>query len=399
MKPFSIFVSAELLMLLLIIICPFLVTSLRTGSYFANFKSSLRIKASLTFQRFDSHVTSKILKQRYRPTSTLASSISSSPSTVVSPWVMSTYATAFEKSCQRSPYRQHYSQLWDIIRYESASSLSEDIRTSALLANAILSQCSLEEAVIDHLSNQLDTTFFPSTQLRSVFHDVLSNNRSIANALSSDLIATALHDESIPNVMSVLLFHKGFHALAAYRIANSLQNQGRFGLARHFQSIISRVFAADIHPSCHIGPGCYLSSGCDVVIGETASIGSNCLLMHGVTLGGTGKESGDRHPKVGNHVFIGAQSTVLGNIKIGDGCVINPCSVVTKPVEADTRVGGVPAKMVANTSTPYLDHKIQFLNMLLKPTDVSGNDELCCQLIGELNGLKQYISSCMHSLT
>lgn len=318
----------------------------------------------------------------------------------VSPWVMSTYATAFERSCQRSPYRQHYSLLWDLIRYESASSLSEDIRTSALLANAILSQCSLEEAVIDHLSNQLDTTFFPSTQLRSLFHEVLSSNRSIANALSSDLIATALHDDSLPNLMSVLLFHKGFHALAAYRIANSLQNQDRSGLARHFQSIISRVFAADIHPSCHIGPGCYLSSGCDVVIGETASIGSHCVFMHGITLGGTGKESGDRHPKVGNQVYVGAQSTILGNIRIGDGSVVNPCSVVTKPVEPNTRVGGVPAKVISNITTPYLNHKVQFIEKLLMPTDVSNmsqNDDLCCQLIGELNGLKHYISTCTHS--
>ncbi len=317
------------------------------------------------------------------PTTTLWSS---------SPW-MNTYSAAFEKSCQRSPYRQHHSLLWNIIRYESTGCLSEDIRTSALLANSILSQCSMEEAVIDNLSNQLDTPFFPSTQLRSLFNDVLSSNRTIATALAMDLVATALHEDSLPSLMSVLLFHKGFHALAAYRVANALQAHGRHGLARHFQSIISRVFAADIHPSCYVGPGCYFASGCDVVIGETASIGRNCVFMHGITLGGNGKESGDRHPKVGNHVFVGAHSTLLGNIRIEDGSIINPCSVVTKPVPINSRVGGVPARVISNASTPYLEEKVQLMNKMLQPVDCSeGEVELYVKLMSELNCLSKTIS-------
>lgn len=239
------------------------------------------------------------------------------------------------------------SPLWDAIRYEATVLAEADMKAATFMNNAILSQSSLDEALIDIVSNELETPLFPATQIRNLFADIFASNRSIPRTISFDLIATAMHDSPFPNVVSVLLFHKGYHALVAHRIANVLWYRGQEGLARYFQSLSSRTFGVDIHPACRIDRGCYLANGCSIVIGETATIGIDCYISHGVTLGGTGKESGNRHPKVGDGVFIGAGAAVLGNIKIGDGAIVNAGAVVTKPVEPFTRVGGVPARFIS----------------------------------------------------
>jgi serine O-acetyltransferase len=236
--------------------------------------------------------------------------------------------------------------LWDALLYEASTAAEDDLVASVLVTNAILSQRNFDDAVINYVANHLDTPLFPATQIRNLFAEVCEQNSSISSAWALDLIASAIRDNGTPNTLSVLLFNKSFHALVTYRVAHSLWQEGREGLAKYFQSLSSRAFSADIHPACCIGQGCFVSSGSGIVIGETASVGNECSIMHGVTLGGTGKESGDRHPKVGNGVFIAAGATVLGNIEIGDGSVINAGSVVVKPVPAFTRVGGVPAKFI-----------------------------------------------------
>jgi serine O-acetyltransferase len=129
-------------------------------------------------------------------------------------------------------------------------------------------------------------------------------------------------------------------------MANFLWYNNRSGLARYFQSLVSRNFGSDIHPACIIGNGCVISSASGIIIGETAVIGNNCKIFEKVTLGGTGKESGDRHPKVGSNVTLLSGATVLGNIALGDGCIIDAGSVVTKSVAPFTRVGGVPARLI-----------------------------------------------------
>lgn len=241
----------------------------------------------------------------------------------------------------------YQSILWEVIRHEAKSVSTEDLRAATLMANSILVQPSLESAIIDHIANLLENPFLSAPQIRDVCLDVVERNSSIVSAWALDLLAATINDHTLPNTASALLFNKGFHALVVYRVANSLWYSGRDALARYFQSLISRTFGSDIHPACSIGYGCYFSTGSDLVIGETASIGKDCYFSHGVTLGGTGKESGDRHPKVGDNVFFGAGATVLGNIKVGDNSIINAGSVVTKPVEAYTRIGGVPAKFIA----------------------------------------------------
>lgn len=251
----------------------------------------------------------------------------------------------FHQNIQKQP---SFTPLWDEIRQEAAEMCHQDRKATTLLTNAILSQPSFEAALIDFVANQLETPLFQGTQIRNIFAEVCSQNASIPAAWALDLLASAVRDKSQPNTVSVLLFNKGFHSLVTHRIAHSLWYSGREGLARYLQSLASRTFASDIHPACSIGAGCYISTGSGVVIGETASLGSECCIKHGVTLGGTGKESGDRHPKLGNGVFVEAGATILGNIHIGDNSVVNAGSVVTKAVAPHTRVGGVPARFIAD---------------------------------------------------
>lgn len=254
-------------------------------------------------------------------------------------------------SIQESADRKDFaSPMWETIRYEATAIAEGDMKAATIMANAVLSQPSLQECITDYISNALDSSALQATQIRNIIQVVCESHPHIPADWAIDVMASAMRDSSQPNAVSVLLFNQGFHSLAIYRIANALWYSGRDGLARYFQSIASRNFGADIHPACTIGPGCYLASGTSIVIGETAVIGSDCCLAHGVTLGGTGKESGDRHPKLGNGVYIAAGATVLGNIAIGEGSIINAGSVVTKSVAPFTRVGGVPAKLISQLS-------------------------------------------------
>ena len=188
--------------------------------------------------------------------------------------------------------------IWDAICYEASAISEGDLKAATLMSNFILSQPSFEVAVIDFVANQLETPLVQATTIRNLFADICEKNPQVSSVWALDLMGSAMRDNSQPNAVSVLLFNKGFHSLVTYRIANALWHEGRDGLAVYFQSLISRIFGADIHPACTIGHGCSLSSGTGVVIGETAVIGNDCSISHGVTLGGNGKEKGDRHPKV-----------------------------------------------------------------------------------------------------
>jgi serine acetyltransferase len=188
--------------------------------------------------------------------------------------------------------------LWDTICYEASAISEQDLKAATLMSNFILSQPNFEEAVIDFVANQLETPLFQATSIRNLFADICARNPQISAQWELDLMASAMRDFSQSNVVSVLLFNKGFHSLVTYRIANALWYEGRVGLATYFQSLLSRIFGADIHPACKIGYGCSLSSGTGIVIGETAVVGNDCCISHDVTLGGNGKDKGDRHPKV-----------------------------------------------------------------------------------------------------
>ena len=162
---------------------------------------------------------------------------------------------------------EFFAPLWETLKYEADTSSEDDLKASTLLTNAILSQPTFEDAIIDYVSNQLETPLFQATQIRNIFAEVVQLNSSITYAWALDLISTAMRDNTLPNTVGVFLFNKGFHALVTYRIANSLWQDGRDGLARYFQSLASRIFNSDIHPACSIGQGCYLSGASGIVIG------------------------------------------------------------------------------------------------------------------------------------
>ena len=257
--------------------------------------------------------------------------------------------------------------VWEAIREEARRDAAEEPMLSSYLYATILSHESLEQSLILVLANKLaDSTRLP-TQLMEIFSDVLVADRRDAGttfreALRADIAAFRERDPACVGYSHALLLFKGFHALEAHRIQHALWNRGQDLMALALQSRISAVFSLDIHPAAHLGKGILIDHGTGVVIGETCVIGDHVSILQGVTLGGTGKVNGDRHPKIGSHVLIGAHSTVLGNIQVGAGSMISAGSLVLKPVEPHTMVAGSPAKVVGKVrdTKPALlmDHHI-----------------------------------------
>ncbi|KAL2956288.1 hypothetical protein AAZX31_18G077000 [Glycine max] len=185
----------------------------------------------------------------------------------------------------------------------------------------------------------------------------------IVGAVKDDLIAVKERDPACISYVHCLLNFKGFLACQAHRIAHKLWLQGRKVLALLIQNRVSEVFAVDIHPGAKIGRGILLDHATGLVVGETAVIGNNVSILHNVTLGGTGKASGDRHPKIGDGVLIGAGTCILGNIKIGDGAKIGACSVVLKEVPPRTTAVGNPARLVGGKDNPIKLDKMPSFTM------------------------------------
>ncbi|MGI9288295.1 MAG: serine O-acetyltransferase [Pseudomonadales bacterium] len=253
--------------------------------------------------------------------------------------------------------------VWLQIQKETA----EDARQEPVLASffhaTILNHSTLEAALSFHLANKLDSATASALLVREVIQEALDTDPSIRAAIRADLQAVADRDSACCKLSAPFLFFKGFHALQAYRVAHWLWRAKRESLALFLQNRISVEFGVDIHPAARIGSGILLDHATGLVIGETAVVGNNVSLMQSVTLGGTGKESGDRHPKVGDGVLISAGAKVLGNISIGKGAKVGAGSVVLSDVPAHTTVAGVPAEIVGRPccSEPALemDHNLK----------------------------------------
>ena len=211
---------------------------------------------------------------------------------------------------------------------------------------AILSHETICQALAFHLAEKLAGPEMGAQQVRQVFANAYDTNHALVDAAEADMQATLDRDPACRSMLQPFLFFKGFLALQTHRVANHLWRQGRETLAFQFQSRASELFAVDIHPAARIGKGVMLDHATDITIGETAVVGDGCSLLHGVTLGGTGKEVGDRHPKIGNGVLLSVGAKVLGNIRVGDEAKIAAGSVVLKDVPAQCTVAGVPAKQV-----------------------------------------------------
>jgi serine O-acetyltransferase len=184
-----------------------------------------------------------------------------------------------------------------------------------------------------------------------VLDEAMRESSEIGVAARIDLRAIRDRDPACSQFWIPLLYFKGFHALQSYRIGHWLWSEGRRSLARHLQNRISEVFAVDIHPAARLGKGILIDHGTGVVIGETAVVDDNVSMLHGVTLGGTGKESGDRHPKVRSGVLLSVGVKLIGNIEIGEGAKVGAGSVVLEDVPPHTTAVGVPARVVGRPAS------------------------------------------------
>lgn len=247
--------------------------------------------------------------------------------------------------------------IWAEIRAETEKMVRDEPILASFLYSTILNHRELESSLSFHLANKLDSPTVSALLVREVIEQALRADADIGKAMRCDLRAVRERDSACNSYAEPFLFFKGFHALQSYRIAHWLWKQGREALALVLQNHISTEFGVDIHPAAKIGYGILMDHATGVVIGETAVVGNNVSILQAVTLGGTGKDEGDRHPKVGDGVLISAGATILGNIRIGCGAKIGAGSVVLQDVPPHTTVAGVPAKIVGHPKTdqPALD--------------------------------------------
>jgi len=252
--------------------------------------------------------------------------------------------------------------VWREVRAEAEAMSAEEMMLQQK-AYLILSARSLEVACASIVGDALAKKGLPAEALSQLIAKTLETESAVgvdgkAEQLGSlmrrDLVAIHTRDPACPSKCHALLFFKGFAAIQAHRVGHQLWNSGRHALASLLQSRISEVYGVDVHPAAVIGGGAMIDHATGVVIGETSQIGDDVTLLHGVTLGGTGKNHGDRHPKLANRVTVGAGATILGNIKIGEGATIAACSVVLKPVPQFATVVGSPAKIVSQREVKKL---------------------------------------------
>ena len=236
--------------------------------------------------------------------------------------------------------------IWTELRHEADAVVRAEPALGGFVHATILSHDRLEESVCHRLAQRLNHADVDSGLINRTFEQVLKQKPEIGDYFSADLQAVYDRDPACTRYLEPLLYFKGFHALVTHRFAHELWRQGRKDFALYLQSQSSKIFAVDIHPAARIGKGIMLDHATGFVVGETAVVGDNCSFLHGVTLGGSGKAVGDRHPKIGSCVLIGAGAKVLGNIHVGNCSRVAAGSVVLVDVPPNTTVAGVPAKVV-----------------------------------------------------
>jgi serine O-acetyltransferase len=242
--------------------------------------------------------------------------------------------------------------IWSELRREAEEAVRAEPALAGFIYATVLSKDRLEDAVCHRLAQRLNHSDVDAGLIAGIFAQVMAAKPELGRAFRADLAAVRDRDPACRRYIEPLLYFKGFHALVTHRFAHELLNQGRRDFALYLQSQSSRIFGVDINPAARLGIGIMLDHGTGIVIGETATVGDNCSLLQGVTLGGTGKETGDRHPKIGHSVMIGAGAKVLGNIRVGNCSKIASGSVVLKEVPPQTTVAGVPAKIIGPAGCP-----------------------------------------------
>lgn len=237
-------------------------------------------------------------------------------------------------------------RLWTMMRREAGTAVRRDPPMARTIERTVLSHDSLADALGHRLAQKLGDSDFSREEIVLLNEEAFAADPEILAAVAADLTAILDRDPACPDHITPFLFFKGFQALQACRISGWLWRQRRVHLAHLLQSRISEVFGVDIHPAARLGRGILLDHATGVVIGETAVVEDDVSMLQEVTLGGTGKECGDRHPKIRRGVLIGAGAKILGNIEVGEGARVGAGSIVLADVAPYTTVVGVPARPV-----------------------------------------------------
>jgi serine O-acetyltransferase len=241
--------------------------------------------------------------------------------------------------------------VWAQLRTEAETMAAQEPTLASFIHATILKHDRLESALSFLLARKLGGGDIDPLLARETFEEALGADSGIGEAIRADLSAVFERDPACHSLVEAFLYYKGFHALESYRVGHWLWGQNRHALALFFQSRISELFAVDIHPAARLGRGIMIDHATGVVIGETAVVEDDVSMLHGVTLGGTGKGAGDRHPKIRRGVLLSMGAKILGNIEVGEYSRVGAGSVVLKSVQAGCTAVGIPAKLV-NCSGP-----------------------------------------------
>ncbi|AYV45066.1 serine O-acetyltransferase [Caulobacter flavus] len=236
--------------------------------------------------------------------------------------------------------------VWAALRNQAEHAAKAEPALASLLNAVILSHDNLADALTFQLARKLGDQEMRAMTAREFAAEAFESDPALVAAAEADLRAVFERDPATKGYVQPFLFFKGFLALQTHRVSHWLWNNNRETLAFYLQSRASEVFQVDIHPASRVGAGVFIDHGTGIVIGETAVVGDDVSMLHGVTLGGTGADRGDRHPKIGKGVLLGAGAKVLGNIQIGDYAKVASGSVVLKPIPAHCTAAGVPARIV-----------------------------------------------------
>src|SRR3954470_1684118 len=242
--------------------------------------------------------------------------------------------------------------VWARIRTEAETVVRSEPEIGTFIYSSILHHDTLEAAVVHRVSERLDHADIQAELIRQAYADALEDQPQLGEAFRADIVAVFDRDPATDRFIEPVLYYKGFHAIQTHRLAHWLWSQVRKDFAYYLQSRSSAVFQCDIHPAAPIGRGIFLDHATGLVVGETAVIEDDVSILHDVTLGGTGKDHGDRHPKIRRGVMLGAGAKVIGAIEIGHCARVAAGSVVLKAVPHNTTVAGVPAKVIGEAGCP-----------------------------------------------
>ncbi|MCE4224813.1 serine O-acetyltransferase [Methylobacterium sp. C25] len=261
---------------------------------------------------------------------------------------------------------------WTRVRDEAEAVVRDEPQLASFFVATILNHPTLDAAVAHRVAARLGHASLPAELVAHGFREGLEADAELGRSIRADIAAVMDRDPATTRALEPVLYFKGFHAIQAHRLAHWYWNQGRRDLALYLQSRSSEVFQTDIHPAARIGRGVFFDHATGIVIGSTAVVEDDVSILHAVTLGGTGKQGGDRHPKIRRGVMIGAGAKILGNIEVGACARVAAGSVVLRPVPPHTTVVGVPARVVGTAGCAEPARSMDQLLAMTDYIDIAG---------------------------